>query len=1441
MRAHGGRLWITLLATLAAGLGALAIVGAPAQAASCSGSTTANIRGKSVALDQCARTTVARGGTTYRVTVFYTEQNTTGNLGQCTAAETAANRCEHALANADDPNGDNTNAARVATEMANALGFYIDRGLGFPAGGATDLTVLVGEDPRGGGINAPTQIYVDDEQVDQNDPLAKRLLAYHEMMHLIQDVWDTGVGWQGWYGEGIARAVEDRVDPALDADTGHLFIPELNGLMASDANRTADTTSTSYPSFLWWTWLFDQYRATGDTDPVIGWTAIRDFYTRLGASTDQLQAVRDFIAGRGGTLNKDWLDYSLSLWAYKLSPADARLTYLDSQIRSAGASLSGHTTITGGPAFNASRATPTVNSHSVRFFEMNPASQCDYASFRFDGQGRTYGFSVLTANGTALKNRWSATGSQWTRTVRTAGLSRLTGAVTGLDDTGPVKVGWGCVNPSVAVARPTTSAFELVGLPSAPRRFVVQAKVTGPGGEAIAGLTPDAFSVRVTKSSGGTAMNATVLQGAFVGDTYWLLVQAPGGANAGAGQFHDLRVSVGSASATQTRALLYADRAEDAIVVLDRSGSMADADKIGAARNGATLLADELSDSDQGGYVDFSTDAALRQGLARMGSGGHRGALEGSIAGATPGGQTSIGDGLDTAATEHDARRDPAHACGFVLLSDGYENEPQLWASVRDRVVDNGCALHAVALGPEANEPLMQGIAASTPGGSYDYADVGGIVPVGSSGSGPGAAGGAGGAPGATQTLDWANNLSRLYDVKAAKLADRQRIATFVGVGEEGCRTVDATVGFESRLPGARVPAGDAFADAGIPVRIDGQGAVAFGADHRSGGAGMEAQLEGPLLRLGFDRGCEVQFRYAQRRGEVVLINGGEQVTTESVAALDGRTVGGARIRVLRDADKGDTGTVLLSGDVAGVAIGGSGLTIDEVVHRTEGKGRTFFVDPTTTQLVTTVAWQQPAPGHRVTLIAPDGSTVPAAMGRSGAGGTNEVWTVPNPQPGEWRVLVEGVDQPFFVTETAQTDVALRLVAGAPEGSPTGTEVPLAAFFSGPNGAVKGATVWATVTDPARRSALVALVDDGAHHDGEAGDGVYGGAYRATSLGDAPARDRTEEGHGPVAAGSYTVAAVGIAGRNRREDTASFAVTGGGDADQDGLPDAWEKRHGTDAGDPADARADADGDGLPAICEYRLGGDPAVADTDGGGEADGSEASYDGTTCRAETDPAAAGDDRVGALSGLTAEPEAVNGVARIALRWGGALRGDLVAVDVQRRQGTGPWSTLAAGVTARGYTDGAVSAGQRYQYRLLPAVADRTGTRAARELLSAPVRAAADPDAPYGSVLIAGGAARTATRDVSLQLIAEDREGGEGDAATGGRIGTPVDRLEVRVSNRADFRGAAWQPFRPRLAWTLAATPAGRTATVYAAFRDEAGNVSTRDGVTTDSIQVQP
>ena len=107
-------------------------------------------------------------------------------------------------------------------------------------------------------------------------------------------------------------------------------------------------------------------------------------------------------------------------------------------------------------------------------------------------------------------------------------------------------------------------------------------------------------------------------------------------------------------------------------------------------------------------------------------------------------------------------------------------------------------------------------------------------------------------------------------------------------------------------------------------------------------------------------------------------------------------------------------------------------------------------------------------------------------------------------------------------------------------------------------------------------------------------------------------------------------------------------------------------------------------------------------------------------------------------------------------------------------------------------------------------------GTSAARRLLSvAPV--VADTTAPTGSVSIAGGAAFTKTRDVTVAVPATD-------------VGSGVSY--VKLSND----GINWtsRPYASNQAWTLPAT--NGTRTVYVKWVDKAGN---RSVVKTDTIKL--
>ena len=1421
----------------------------PASAhAACTTPVSATVRGKVVDFDQCYDSSFSFDSTTYRVHVYYTEQNTAANQGRCTAAEGAA-RCEHAISVNDDVNGDNVNAVATAQEAAAALQFYFARNLSpLPAGG-TEMNIYVAEDPRGGGVIYPNSLYWDDEWVDSNDILFKRLLAYHEEMHLVEDKFDNGgIGWAGWYGEGIARAIEDRAVATLDTDLGHLFIPEVNGHLASNAERIADFLTLDYRTVLWWTWMMDRYRAGGDTNPVIGWAALRDFFVELNTETTQLKAVQDFLVSKGSSWDRDFVDYALALYAYKYNPTDERLGFLDTEITGAATGgLQGHGPISGGPAF--ATVNPSMNPRSSRYYEFNPASQCDFTSFTFDGGTKPYAYSVMTVDDGDLQTRATSRGTSWARTVRTSGLDRIVGVVTSVDQTGPVAVGRGCVTPTVDIKRPTTAAVANVGREDNPRKFIVRLSVRD-GSSPVAGLKKEDFTAQLRLTPGGSFFNADILSAAYVQDDYWLMVQAPnvggGGAN---GEFFDLRVLLGTQSDTEPSSVLYVERTLDSVVVLDRSGSMSDFNKIKAARNAAKLFINELSEDDQGGYVAFDHNPYLRHQLARIGDGTNRADIKADIAGEIPGGATSIGDGMRVAATKEDARGIAGNVCSLILLSDGHENSDDLWSAVRPNVIDNGCQMHVVALGAGANEVLMQQIASSVPGagGSYDYADVATGVPVSSAAPASVPSGGS--------ILNWENNLARVYDYKAAQAAGRQRIYSAVGRSAKG--RVGGVAHFDDLSASADYSVGDSFSSGGADgtgdtfFRGDGSptddGVAMVDGQGQAGGSGQDMRLDN--INVIFDlpgTPPAATFLFGEYGGNVNLAVNGDLENATDLLDLHGESIGGVEVSVT-DLDKG-LGLVSLKGNISSLEIGGQELWIDDIVYGQDA--HEFYVDDTSDVLVVSTSWQTGDSSHDVRLIDPTGAPVSTSLRRAGAGNTNEVWEVPAPAEGTWRLEVDGIDQQYYVGASARSHYELHVFAGTPVRSlREGVDVPLIAMLAGDGEPVDGAAVRATVTDPAGNRRTVRLYDNGNHNDGDSGDGVYGGVYQGTSQGDVPSNpDTVVDGAEPDVQGSYQVLAKATFKEIVREAQTSFALASAKDADKDGIADDWERSNGLNPKTKGDGSDDDDHDRILNFCEFKLGTDPRNTDSDGGGQADGSEVDFNKEQrCPSDRlDPTDPDDDKIRPMSFVLTSAEANRkGDPFLETILGDPFRGKLVSVDIFRKSWTrsGKVSESRAKVAndfGKGkFVDDEVRNGYSYRYEVVPQLlkpgrVDNFGTEGTAALrggtlFTEQTTAKRDPYAPGGTILINGGDETTSSELVTLNLSADD-VGPESDGdPLANRIGSDAPDLEMRLSNSPKFPDAKWEPFRRTVkGWNLDNKLGdGDTAVVYLQLRDEAGNVS--------------
>lgn len=164
------------------------------------------------------------------------------------------------------------------------------------------------------------------------------------------------------------------------------------------------------------------------------------------------------------------------------------------------------------------------------------------------------------------------------------------------------------------------------------------------------------------------------------------------------------------------------------MLVFDRSGSMSGSAgdgnvKIDEARDAAELFISMLrtTGGNRVGLVSFSSNASspVDDGLGPVTTGSKQDLID-LLPGITPGGRTSIGDGLVAARDEFPGGGPPKT---ILLLTDGMENEPQAVADVTGL---DGIEITAIGFGTESNldGPLLTDLA-QTHGGFYKRAGTG--------------------------------------------------------------------------------------------------------------------------------------------------------------------------------------------------------------------------------------------------------------------------------------------------------------------------------------------------------------------------------------------------------------------------------------------------------------------------------------------------------------------------------------------------------------------------------------------------------------------------------------------------------------------------------------------------------------------------------------------
>jgi Ca-activated chloride channel family protein len=172
--------------------------------------------------------------------------------------------------------------------------------------------------------------------------------------------------------------------------------------------------------------------------------------------------------------------------------------------------------------------------------------------------------------------------------------------------------------------------------------------------------------------------------------------------------FLDVSISAPSLPDTGTR-----PRATDMIIVLDRSGSMSEDNKMPYAKAAVWDIIGRLNESDRFALVSFADNALVQSPLVTV-SATNKGVLNNLVSQITPSGSTNMSDGLNAALQllEHSAGEG---ARKIVLLSDGQANQgitdPELLGQMAARATHHGAVLSTIGMGLGFNEALMAKLA----------------------------------------------------------------------------------------------------------------------------------------------------------------------------------------------------------------------------------------------------------------------------------------------------------------------------------------------------------------------------------------------------------------------------------------------------------------------------------------------------------------------------------------------------------------------------------------------------------------------------------------------------------------------------------------------------------------------------------------------------------
>ncbi|MCX6018759.1 MAG: VWA domain-containing protein [Chloroflexi bacterium] len=407
---------------------------------------------------------------------------------------------------------------------------------------------------------------------------------------------------------------------------------------------------------------------------------------------------------------------------------DARYTYED--MAQPGGTynsvmLSGNRAITTSGGFLA--LGESVNPWGARYYQFTPAADVPVLPITVtqDSLGAAF-YVVLGIRNGEIVREIRRESRNLELTLINENFDKVMVMVAGLDSIVNYRIAVNGAQPTMRIVRPTTANKVQVGDPAAPDKFLATIDVVDAAGVPLPGLAPDQFHFRI----GARDVSAADIVGsAIVQGQAWFVMRAVTQTAVGD---YDLTVDYQHAlTVTESGAVQYQPRtAVDNVLVIDRSGSMAYADKLTSTKQAAKLYVDSWKPGDRIAVESFNNIVEMPMQMkgwttdplpAPIGS---REEALNAIDALTDRGATAIGDAIMAGWDELKARGDAAHGWSLVLLSDGLHNAgtksfDDAVAAVA-RSTDKKPAIYTLAVGPDADRLRMQRAADAT-GGTYHY------------------------------------------------------------------------------------------------------------------------------------------------------------------------------------------------------------------------------------------------------------------------------------------------------------------------------------------------------------------------------------------------------------------------------------------------------------------------------------------------------------------------------------------------------------------------------------------------------------------------------------------------------------------------------------------------------------------------------------------------